>query len=263
MTSLPPSDSAVQQEGLALCSAKDGVEHPIIGVFDDVLADIFLQYAESIRQTYYTHWREERRGDIPPHPFTWLSTAHVCHRWRDIALASPRLWSHVDARYKERTATFLSRSGMVPLTIRHYHSQFSVEAIHLIFANISRVRMLSFPVTDPTPSNNYDFKLNAQPVGTPVAATEVEVPNTDAAFIKSLAGPQLTRLSIGDHSRITVAEWVDVLSGLPGLLELEAVFSTYPTDDEMAETKHAPASPKRLVSLLHLQYLHLSSHYGG
>ena len=30
------------------------------------------------------------------HPADWLHAAHVCHRWREIALDDPVFWSHVD-----------------------------------------------------------------------------------------------------------------------------------------------------------------------
>ncbi|KAH9161215.1 hypothetical protein EDB89DRAFT_755179 [Lactarius sanguifluus] len=47
----------------------------------------------------------------------WLRVAHVCHRWREIALNQPLLWSHVDFTTLTLTgaAEMLSRAKMVPL----------------------------------------------------------------------------------------------------------------------------------------------------
>lgn len=57
----------------------------------------------------------------------WLRVAHVCHRWREIALNQPRFWSHIDftALTVEGATEFLSRSKMAPVKLE---------------ANLSRVR---------------------------------------------------------------------------------------------------------------------------
>src|ERR1700730_4144150 len=41
----------------------------------------------------------------------WLSVTHVCHRWRDIALTHPRLWSHINF-------TRLTPAGMAGMLAR-------------------------------------------------------------------------------------------------------------------------------------------------
>ncbi|KAN0127941.1 hypothetical protein V8E53_004523 [Lactarius tabidus] len=35
-------------------------------------------------------------GRSPDHPLSWLHAAHVCHRWREIALNHHLFWNHVD-----------------------------------------------------------------------------------------------------------------------------------------------------------------------
>ncbi|KAH9170622.1 hypothetical protein EDB89DRAFT_2187779, partial [Lactarius sanguifluus] len=49
----------------------------------------------------------------------WLSVAHVCHQWREIALNQPLFWSHVDFTIfsSAGTAEILSRAKAVPLQL--------------------------------------------------------------------------------------------------------------------------------------------------
>ena len=51
------------------------------------------------------------------HPWDWLGAAHVCHRWREIALNDPVFWSHVD--FANLTAAgaaeILARAKTMPL----------------------------------------------------------------------------------------------------------------------------------------------------
>ena len=56
----------------------------------------------------------EEQGD-----FAWLRVSHVCHRWREIALNQPRLWSHIDftTLTVEGVTEVLSRSKMAPLEL--------------------------------------------------------------------------------------------------------------------------------------------------
>ncbi len=52
-----------------------------------------------------------------PGLLAWLHVAHVCHRWREIALDQPRFWSHVDLTTVSPagTAEILARAKKAPL----------------------------------------------------------------------------------------------------------------------------------------------------
>ena len=97
---------------------------------------------------------------------------------------------------------------------------------------------------------------------TPLIVTELKVFYINIIFIKSLFRPQMTHLSISSGS-IPIREWVNMLSGLPALLELEIVFASYTSDAKMAETRAAPTSPQRPVTLPRLQYIYLSGDNAG
>lgn len=206
---------------------------PITRLFNEVLSEVFLQHAEDVREAYYRSWRDETY--FAANPFTWLSVAHVCRHWRDIALASPRLWSHVDVKREDRTKAFLRRSKRVPLTIRHFHRSNSAEAMQLIFENISRVQVLSLLIASMSSKNPL---LNVS-LDTPLILTELKVSAVDLDFVKSLVRPGLTRLSISTSSG-NIGEWVDILSGLSALIELELAYCIIPSDAEIEEMINAP-----------------------
>ncbi|OCH93404.1 hypothetical protein OBBRIDRAFT_749631 [Obba rivulosa] len=46
----------------------------------------------------------------------WNFVAHVCHRWRAVALSSPTLWTQISTRYPQAALTCLKRSGDAPFT---------------------------------------------------------------------------------------------------------------------------------------------------
>ncbi|KAI0275198.1 hypothetical protein BC834DRAFT_36901 [Gloeopeniophorella convolvens] len=50
-------------------------------------------------------------------PLPWLRVAHVCHRWREIALSQPRFWSHINFASVsiDGMSEILSRAKKAPL----------------------------------------------------------------------------------------------------------------------------------------------------
>jgi hypothetical protein len=53
----------------------------------------------------------------------WICVAHVCRRWREIALNYPRFWSHINLTKLTRVgvAEILSRAKMAPLHLHMGH----------------------------------------------------------------------------------------------------------------------------------------------
>ena len=60
-------------------------------------------------------------GRLPDDPLSWLHPAHVCHRWREIALNHPPFWSHVDF-------TNLTSAGATETLARAKNSPLYLEA---------------------------------------------------------------------------------------------------------------------------------------
>ncbi|TFK68843.1 hypothetical protein BDN72DRAFT_841321 [Pluteus cervinus] len=103
--------------------------HPIHGVPDEVLAEIFLQVPVSRWTTYWDSSSLATLSDYyrqPPRPCCFkrspLVFAHVCHRWRAIVFTTPKLWSYfpiVDMGEDNNPflKTFLKYSKRTPLSI--------------------------------------------------------------------------------------------------------------------------------------------------
>lgn len=96
---------------------------------DELLAEIFMIYAavfkadlaDSQRAAGHTATRY-----LLQHPtvirrtesqYAWIRVTHICHRWREVALGFPRLWTHIDCRRPDMTAEWLLRSKAAPLHV--------------------------------------------------------------------------------------------------------------------------------------------------
>src|SRR5579863_3186958 len=65
----------------------------------------------------FVHLSTESQSPRTRDRLGWLSAAHVCHQWREIALNQPRFWSYIDftALTLDGVTEMLIRSKGVPL----------------------------------------------------------------------------------------------------------------------------------------------------
>ncbi|KAF9023185.1 hypothetical protein BDZ89DRAFT_920899, partial [Hymenopellis radicata] len=67
------------------------VLHPMRSLPQDILIEIFLCCTPIVNHHEDEWWHDEFDSLCPPnHPW---NISHVSHRWREIALSLPRLWS--------------------------------------------------------------------------------------------------------------------------------------------------------------------------
>ncbi|KAF9808269.1 hypothetical protein IEO21_07912 [Rhodonia placenta] len=90
------------------------IPSPISRIPDDLLHEIFHLVAA---EAFFTSDRPSRLGSI-----ACVAISHVCRYWRELALASPLLWSYIQltptlSRYST-VRELLGRSGDAPLLVR-------------------------------------------------------------------------------------------------------------------------------------------------
>lgn len=87
---------------------------------DSVLLMVFAQYIEAWKEDIIdTHFIKENAHDFTsgrPY-YGWIRLAHVCRRWRDIALRTPSLWTHLKVTSAEGADAFLERCGSSPIHV--------------------------------------------------------------------------------------------------------------------------------------------------
>lgn len=96
---------------------------------------------EILAMVFETGMRLEADTSLLPHFGSLVS--HVCHRWRMVALGTPRLWTKI--RWKEpytkleieRVATFLSRTRLAPVKIYLKPSSYLID-LPLDFLRLTR-----------------------------------------------------------------------------------------------------------------------------
>lgn len=83
---------------------------------DDVLSQIFLIHREAV-------WKQleeagEIRNRLEEHSSWVPGIAHVCRRWRDLAIRSPLLWDDIPLTSGHCVTTYLDRCDRMPLAVR-------------------------------------------------------------------------------------------------------------------------------------------------
>ncbi|KAJ8515920.1 hypothetical protein ONZ45_g6710 [Pleurotus djamor] len=101
-----------------IISLKRDLNHhsPTAKLPPEILSRIFLLVKSQTRRNYeYPFLRNS--DDSAEMGSGWLQLASVSHRWREIALQTPRLWATIDFKYPLHAAEWLERSKSAPLQI--------------------------------------------------------------------------------------------------------------------------------------------------
>ncbi|TBU35711.1 hypothetical protein BD311DRAFT_744458 [Dichomitus squalens] len=113
---------------------------PVHRLSPDIMALIFLELLDD-----HDHPLGSTFGSC-----SWSYLAHVCHRWRAIALACPSIWTQISTRYPEAALTCLERSVDAPLTFvidSRATMDNSKDVVDRVLLQMSRMRHLYIPWT--------------------------------------------------------------------------------------------------------------------
>lgn len=80
---------------------------PVARIPPELLSEIFLCFRDSSTRPSREYVQK----------MSWISITHVCARWRNVALADPRLWNTINLRFPDLADYFLNYSGMLPLRV--------------------------------------------------------------------------------------------------------------------------------------------------
>ncbi|KZV62600.1 hypothetical protein PENSPDRAFT_692374 [Peniophora sp. CONT] len=151
------AESAVNKSPIALVEAPDWAARarlnalqPVSRLPAEVLSLIPLTCALETRPTWFTRRHAQRTVFRKPGS-GWLDVTQVCRAWRDAALGYPGLWSCADIPLhlgQKWARTFLTRSGVTPVTITLHPSDFEPFGIpewaqNLLRAHLHRTTKLS------------------------------------------------------------------------------------------------------------------------
>jgi hypothetical protein len=199
-------------------------------------------------------------GEKPdqPDPLAWLRVAHVCHRWREIALNQPLFWNHLDFTTvtSAGAAEILTRAKKAPLHLEarvpfgHWDDdQFSAFEKELL-PRVSHIYHLglsagtldlreilqgltsSAPILEYLSLSNEIHRCNLLPTrvlvpdnlfdGTTPKLSCLELCNCDISWTSPLLKglKSLEILTISEKTRPSLTIWLDALDKMPQLEKL-------------------------------------------
>lgn len=185
-------DREIRRLNSQICSLKSRRNSlcPVSRLPSEVLSEVFLVFAEQLQA------QERFKVD-----FKWITVAHVCRLWRDIALQHGRLWGKIDMTRPDRSRVFADRSKGAPLAIRESFTG-SLAELPLPFTDPSyRYRELHLRAKEGQLGPNVVQVLNS-PIHAPVLESLVlEVSDNYPEYtlpptIFDYKAPALTRLQL-------------------------------------------------------------------
>ncbi|CAL1716182.1 unnamed protein product [Somion occarium] len=130
---------------------------PVAKLLPEILAAIFMYFASDP----LSYGLPGSTG-----PYSWIAITHVSHRWREVALGTPKLWSFIHLGTRDRVEEFLARSSQALLHIRPWDVRraddiriwgenarrilpsVSVASLRLVLAQSSRIQTLSLALSN-------------------------------------------------------------------------------------------------------------------
>ncbi|CAL1705166.1 unnamed protein product [Somion occarium] len=270
-----PDDSTLDKldSSLALLSRYRNSLRPFNRLSSDILVLIFSELVAGHADPY----------DVKFGSYPWMGVAQVCHFWRQVALTTPILWTHLSTRYCTAALACIERSAEAALSLYICESSKDEKISQVLSAvqpHIARLRHLYVPSNMLKDDNDHIHQV-LQPL---VNSTAPALETFETIKIRANAGwipmpalftgstPSLTRLKVHfmlpqlrsvtfgklqvlsftgrKHTPITLpaSELLDILEACPLLqsLKTEKVNFTPARDNE-----------SRKIPLDHLQVLQL------
>ncbi|OCH93812.1 hypothetical protein OBBRIDRAFT_748746 [Obba rivulosa] len=121
---------------------------PICRMPTELLVEIFVHHARDIGSRAVAIYRGSTSQPRGEKLYAWTSVAHICRHWRAVALASPRLWSHLYITSPRWTTELLRRTEKVLLVVfadvpgYEPERRVRLEALRLVLKEMERIEIL-------------------------------------------------------------------------------------------------------------------------
>ena len=151
MTVLPPDIVLKVLHVSAAECEDDWIKYLMGGIFDSGAKRYFLLRIAWEDNVFvnYIDYEEDLSSRNPQRiaPYSWIRLTHVCRMWRELALYTSALWTHVSATSREAVAEVLQRSKDKSLTLTSAcPTQYQDYLVTEIFAqNIHRISVAVLP----------------------------------------------------------------------------------------------------------------------
>ncbi|KAI0647322.1 hypothetical protein C8Q79DRAFT_620139 [Trametes meyenii] len=139
---------------------------PIHRLSPDVLALVFLDLVDDCESPSTAF----NFGAV-----SWVYIAHVCHRWRTIALGCATLWTQISTRYPEAALACLDRAGDAPLSLLVHPGATSSNSklvLDRVYPHMNRMRHLYVPWTHVYDQNGLVSELLSSLIDAPAPLLE-------------------------------------------------------------------------------------------
>ncbi|KDQ51397.1 hypothetical protein JAAARDRAFT_41247 [Jaapia argillacea MUCL 33604] len=268
------SDIAAHLESIRqLCTKRNSLV-PVSRLPPEVLANIFVQHAS---QTGLSSPPISSGCSVD-----WIAVTHVCRHWREVALATPRLWCSLPFQRPKWVPEMIVRSRLAPLHVtvnrRTMTSQYPrpLPQIHSALEHMSRIRslVLELPASDlrtlslspPAPAlntltlfnwgtrNTFPIPEDAFGLVTP-SLRRLDLtgctPSWGSPMFNGLTSLRVKNNSVAESGRPTFTRLLEILSGNPQLESLALIDClSSPSSDSHPRN---PAVRLPMLTFLHLE----------
>lgn len=194
---------------------------------------------------------------------TWVKrVTHVCHRWREVALGTPTLWTYIRVGFGnlERIRVFLERAKETPLRIETYDADAAIPSLSLLSNHLHKANsMLLFLSNRPLDALLCRIvssapRLEQLTLSNPQYGRTLEAPlHFHPVFFRRCTTPRLKELIIYEY----LVDWKTLPESLTRL-EISYRYATDPVPGALSASEIAHAL-KRLPSLEHLLFSNIFS----
>ncbi|KAI0785756.1 hypothetical protein C8Q75DRAFT_308243 [Abortiporus biennis] len=242
---------------------------PVSRLCPEILSNIMLLVVRDTQLGYLD--KERYEGEIKdPRCNSWIRIAHICQYWRQVALKTGRIWSHVFLVGSDCAKELIARSGTAPLYITLLKQQ--AERTWLSEADGNTALLFIIWIKNTTSNYHYNdremvldncrkvfHKVHSLPVLDNLKLVNFRI----SMFVSFASQSTLRYLDINTgttNTQIHVQTLLQILKGLPELKVVQLTNVVKPYSASVYEHwKSLPTIPGLSVALNKLEYLFFKS----